>query len=550
MRADKLQRAGRCWLPASGLLLLLAPLLDCSPAASVGGVGAPCLAQGECRDSEGDCCLNSNGTTTCQVNTHGCAGSVWVCTADDTSCPDSTTSCCPTANGVMGCLPLGTCPGADAGRDGASSGVDGGQDGASRFSCPLGEAVGGGGACACAQDSDCAPGQACPALGGLSYCALTTPTSCQSASDCPSSVACISGFCLAPAAESSTPCGTSECPPGQVCDTSNLCISPVHCQDSQGGSLNCTGGTGCYEFIHSCGACSATTGASGVCSGASTCPAGLSPVQVIDSTATLCVVTAQPCSATQPCSAPNTTCALVLTDPRICFDVDSGAPDAADANAPSMDSSVDSTVADGTVEDVSVADAAAMPEASMDSPATEDGEVDDSGAADAPVDSPADAPADAGVAEAATDAASAADASSDASDAAACGAPDEPCCTKDKCGASLVCNAQYVCEPPAQGLAVGWQCTDETDCTGDAGAGEKWACCAAVDGGAACTLDTTGYTACAHSAPLCAGPYDNFQYTGSNYCYSVTSGVDYNGCEATDASAPRYDGSVPLYSCH
>jgi len=230
---------------------------------------------------------------------------------------------------------------------------------------------------------------------------------------------------------------------------------------------------------------------------------------------------------------------------------DAESVDSTVADSPVEDvSSVDSTVADGTVEDVSVTDAVGLPEASMDSPATEDGEVDDSGAADAPVDSPADAPADAGVAEAATDAASAADASSDASDAAACGAPDEPCCTKDKCGASLVCNAQYVCEPPAQGLAVGWQCTDETDCTGDAGAGEKWACCAAVDGGAACTLDTTGYTACAHSAPLCAGPYDNFQYTGSNYCYSVTSGVDYNGCEATDTSAPRYDGSVPLYSCH
>jgi hypothetical protein len=382
-------------------------------------------------------------------------------------------------------------------------------------------------------------------------------TACATTEECASGLTCEgpSAYCVNPAgsappvAELAACGGYDDCPDGQACDTTGHCLAVLQCTGFVSNNLepDCPTGTYCvfagtgHSFCTSancsdlctqeCGDQTFDAGNGGSCQAESSCNEGLSTIQWYNSSGdiTVCAVRQRAaCGPTQPCPA-GMTCEEVdallnpagacTAPPKPDAGSEAGA-DAEGADAPSDAPEGDSTVADATASD---------------SPSDAPTEVTTDAASDAATDAAVRPEPDAairGVSDAAVE-------------GGTCGANGQPCCGFS-CRPPLVCN-EGLCDSPGQGLASGWQCTNETDCTGSVGANQVWACCL-VGGAGVCTLATTGLEACG-SEPLCAGPQDTYPNRTPDYCYSDTAGADYNGCNASDASAPRYDASVPLYRC-
>ena len=110
-----------------------------------------------------------------------------------------------------------------------------------------------------------------------------------------------------------------------------------------------------------------------------------------------------------------------------------------------------------------------------------------------------------------------------------------------------------VTDGPGAGLDGGWQCVNESDCTGDAGP-YGWACCLGGGGGSGVVGAPAAVGVCAAIAnqttsnfcgdagqPLCENSTDG-------YCYANSEGTYYY-CKLADASTTRYGVSVPLSVC-
>lgn len=219
---------------------------------------------------------------------------------------------------------------------------------------------------------------------------------------------------------------------------------------------------------------------------------------------------------------------------------DSGAP----ADAGVTDSgSADTGVADGTVSDE-------MADGSAQDGTLSDGGIDEAGLPDATLPeggSPeSDAP-DGTVSE------SGPPDSSGSDGAMADGAAPDATLPQDAGQDSGPPFDSSVTDGPGAGLDGGWQCVNESDCTGDAGP-YGWACCLGGGGGSGVVGAPAAVGVCAAIAnqttsnfcgdagqPLCENSTDG-------YCYANSEGTYYY-CKLADASTTRYGVSVPLSVC-